>query len=98
MVQRSDEVYANSIFASSDFPNPPSFTSVLSLNVEKYTDPSLVHCLYGMSKVRYLLKVRKMSDIVDTLGFQDFCSNGVRIGVFISQNNKELHAAVRAVS
>ncbi|KAH8812703.1 pyridoxal phosphate-dependent transferase [Xylogone sp. PMI_703] len=74
----SDEVYANSVFSSSDFPHPPQFKSVLSLEIEKYIDPSLVHCLYGMSK--------------------DFCSNGIRIGVFVSQNNKTLHAAIRAVS
>jgi hypothetical protein len=51
MLLFSDEVYANSIFASSDFPSPPTFTSVLTLDVEKYIEPSLVHCLYGMSKV-----------------------------------------------
>ncbi|RFU26141.1 hypothetical protein B7463_g10197, partial [Scytalidium lignicola] len=74
----SDEVYANSVFSSSDFPNPPQFESVLSLNIEEYISPSLVHCLYGMSK--------------------DFCSNGIRVGVFVSQNNTILHAAIRAVS
>ncbi|KAL6819929.1 pyridoxal phosphate-dependent transferase [Trichoderma camerunense] len=74
----SDEVYANSIFASRDFPTPPTFTSILTFDLEKYIDPSLVHCLYGMSK--------------------DFCSNGIRLGAFVSQANAELHAAIRAVS
>ncbi|KAL7813320.1 1-aminocyclopropane-1-carboxylate synthase [Trichoderma gracile] len=74
----SDEVYANSIFASTDFPSPPSFTSVLSLDIKEHIDPSMVHCLYGMSK--------------------DFCSNGIRLGAFISQDNPDLHAAIRAIS
>jgi len=47
----SDEVYANSVFSSTDFPSPPQFTSVLALDVQKHINPALVHCLYGMSKV-----------------------------------------------
>lgn len=47
----SDEVYAKAVFASNDIPDPLPFTSVLSLDLEKYIDPSLVHVLYGMSKV-----------------------------------------------
>ncbi|KAL7948168.1 pyridoxal phosphate-dependent transferase [Trichoderma barbatum] len=74
----SDEVYANSVFASTDFPSPPKFTSVLTLDIEKHIDPPLVHCLYGMSK--------------------DFCSNGIRLGAFVSQANPDLHAAMRAIS
>lgn len=46
----SDEVYAKSIFPSQDIPNPPSFVSVLSLDLDKYINPALVHVLYGMSK------------------------------------------------
>ena len=46
----SDEVYAKTIFPSQDIPNPPPFVSVLSLDIEKLIDPSLVHVLYGMSK------------------------------------------------
>ncbi|KAI9658481.1 MAG: hypothetical protein M1831_003919 [Alyxoria varia] len=74
----SDEVYAKSIFPSKDCPEPRPFISVLSLNIEKFIDPSLVHVLYGMSK--------------------DFCSNGIRVGAFISQNNARLHAAMRSIS
>ncbi|KAL6874452.1 1-aminocyclopropane-1-carboxylate synthase [Trichoderma longibrachiatum] len=74
----SDEVYANSLFASTDYPSPPVFTSVLALEIKKYIDPSMVHCLYGMSK--------------------DFCSNGIRLGALISQDNHDLHAAIRAIS
>ena len=46
----SDEVYVQSWFPSEDFPNPPPFISVLSLNLEKYVNPALVHVIYGMSK------------------------------------------------
>jgi aspartate/methionine/tyrosine aminotransferase len=46
----SDEVYAKAIFPSQDIPNPFPFVSVLSLDLEKFIDPSLVHVLYGMSK------------------------------------------------
>jgi histidinol-phosphate/aromatic aminotransferase/cobyric acid decarboxylase-like protein len=46
----SDEVYAKAIFPSQDIPEPPPFVSVLSLDIEKLIDPSLVHVLYGMSK------------------------------------------------
>jgi aspartate/methionine/tyrosine aminotransferase len=46
----SDEVYAKAIFPSQDIPNPPAFVSVLSLDIEKLINPSLVHVLYGMSK------------------------------------------------
>lgn len=46
----SDEVYAKSWFPSDDFPEPPSFTSVLSLDLEQYIDPALVHVIYALSK------------------------------------------------
>ena len=46
----SDEVYANSYFASDDFPRPPQFNSILSFDLTQYIDPSLVHVIYGMSK------------------------------------------------
>jgi 1-aminocyclopropane-1-carboxylate synthase len=47
----SDEVYAKAVFPTNDVPDPVPFTSVLSIEVEKFIDPSLVHVLYGMSKV-----------------------------------------------
>ena len=46
----SDEIYAGSWFASEDFPDPPKFNSVLSIDIEKYVNPALVHVIYGMSK------------------------------------------------
>lgn len=46
----SDEVYAKAIFPSQDIPNPPAFVSVLSLDIAKLINPSLVHVVYGMSK------------------------------------------------
>ena len=46
----SDEVYAQSWFPSQDFPEPPPFVSILSLDLKKYIDPALVHVIYAMSK------------------------------------------------
>jgi 1-aminocyclopropane-1-carboxylate synthase len=46
----SDEVYAMSVFANDDVPNPLPFVSILSFDTKQYIDPSLVHMLYGMSK------------------------------------------------
>jgi aspartate/methionine/tyrosine aminotransferase len=48
----SDEVYCKSWFPSKDFPEGevPPFVSVLSLDLAKFIDPSLVHVIYGMSK------------------------------------------------
>ena len=46
----SDEVYAKSWFPSTDFPEPPPFVSVLSLDIQQYCNPALVHVLYAMSK------------------------------------------------
>lgn len=98
----SDEVYANSVFSSTDFPSPPQFTSVLALDVKKHINPTLVHCLYGMSKVREaaraLCTLCSRNVLLLNRGSQDFCSNGIRLGAFISQSNPELHAAIRAVS
>jgi len=47
-----DEIYAESVFASKDIPEPRRFVSILSIDVAKETkcDPARVHCLYGMSK------------------------------------------------
>ena len=46
----SDEVYAKTIFPSQNTPKPAPFVSILSLEIEKFFDPALVHVLYGMSK------------------------------------------------
>lgn len=46
----SDEVYAQSWFRSDEFPEPPPFISILSLDLRKYIDPALVHVIYAMSK------------------------------------------------
>ncbi|KAJ5086906.1 hypothetical protein NUU61_008213 [Penicillium alfredii] len=50
----SDEVYASCVFDSGD-PNATPFTSILSLDLARLIDPSLVHVLYGFSKARLLL-------------------------------------------
>ncbi|ETI28398.1 hypothetical protein G647_00847 [Cladophialophora carrionii CBS 160.54] len=46
----SDEVYAKSHFPSNDVPAPPPFVSVLSFDLQKYIDPTLIHVIYAMSK------------------------------------------------
>ncbi|KAH8427668.1 pyridoxal phosphate-dependent aminotransferase [Aspergillus melleus] len=46
----ADEIYALSTWKNPDFPDAPSFTSVLSVKKEGLIDPSLVHALWGMSK------------------------------------------------
>ncbi|CAD6444866.1 de756cf3-fdae-4bdc-96a2-f8c1af7e431d [Sclerotinia trifoliorum] len=46
----SDEIYAQAVFPNQDIPNPMSFTSILSLDIEKFCDPALVCVVYGMSK------------------------------------------------
>ncbi len=51
----SDEVNARGIFPSTDIPDPKSFISMLSFEIEKFINPSLVHVLYGMSKVCHYL-------------------------------------------
>ncbi|KAH8801500.1 1-aminocyclopropane-1-carboxylate synthase-like protein 1 [Xylogone sp. PMI_703] len=45
-----DEIYAKSIFPCRDLPDPVPFISIISLDISKFIDPSLVHVLYGMSK------------------------------------------------
>lgn len=47
----SDEIFAMSVFPSTDFPHPPIFVSVLSLDLDSIgVNPARIHCLYGMSK------------------------------------------------
>lgn len=47
----SDEVYAMSVFDTGNSDAAP-FTSVLSFNTTGLVNPNLLHCLYGLSKVR----------------------------------------------
>lgn len=60
----TDEIYALSTWKNPDFPNAPGFTSVLSIKKDGLIDPSLVHVLWGMSKV---LK----SSYLDLIGYTD---------------------------
>ena len=48
----SDEIYALSVWTNPEHPDAVGFTSVLSVPTEGIIDPSLVHVLWGMSKVR----------------------------------------------
>lgn len=47
----SDEIYALSVWDNPDAPDAPGFTSVLSIKTAGLIDASLVHVLWGMSKV-----------------------------------------------
>ncbi|CAL3970845.1 unnamed protein product [Diplocarpon coronariae] len=53
LIKDSDEIYAKAIFPSKDVHEPLPLTSVLFLEIEKFVQPSLVHVLYGMSKVAF---------------------------------------------
>lgn len=45
----SDEIYACSVFDSGE-PDAVPFTSILSLETDKYIDPRYLHVTYGLSK------------------------------------------------
>lgn len=45
----SDEIYACSVFDSGE-PDAVPFTSILSLDTDKYIDPRYLHVTYGLSK------------------------------------------------
>lgn len=47
----SDEIFAMSVFATRDTPQPPSFISTLSIDLDRIgVSPARIHVLYGMSK------------------------------------------------
>ena len=48
----SDEIYALSEWQNPEAPDAVTFTSVLSFDTTGIIDPTLVHVLWGMSKVR----------------------------------------------
>ncbi|EPQ27755.1 uncharacterized protein PFL1_04892 [Pseudozyma flocculosa PF-1] len=74
-----DEIYARSCFATPHTPHPPTFHSVLSIDVraEAGLDPAYVHVVTSASK--------------------DFGINGFRLGLLVSQHNRELHRAMTAL-
>jgi len=77
-----DEIFALSVYDNPDFPEALPFTSMLSLDVEKEL---------GMRFNKARLHV--------TYGMsKDFCSNGLRIGCLVSQNNPSLFRAMEPLS
>jgi len=85
----SDEIYALSVFRTTDTTTPSSlterpppqlepFTSLSSIPTESLITPSHTHILYGLSK--------------------DFGANGIRLGAIISQHNPTLHSALIPVA
>lgn len=79
----SDELYALSLYTSSDFPTIPDetgFYSMLSFDwrAEHGVDPGRIHVLYGMSK--------------------DFHSNGFRVATLVSPFNPDLILSIRTTS
>lgn len=53
----SDEIYGLSVWGSPDLPNPEPFKSALSINAAQIMDPSMLHVVWGLSKVRRLHNV-----------------------------------------
>lgn len=47
----SDEIYALSVWENNDLPGAPIFKSVLSMDIDNIMDPSMVHVVWGLSKV-----------------------------------------------
>lgn len=45
-----DEIYAMSVYHIPDDSKAETFTSILSLDTDRYISPNYVHHLYGMSK------------------------------------------------
>jgi aspartate/methionine/tyrosine aminotransferase len=83
----SDEIYALTTFPTEDIPNPTPFTSLLSIPKGNLIDPSLCHVLHGMSKVP-----NPSASLI-----QDFCANGVRFAILITQANPTLLKAFAAI-
>ena len=48
----SDEIYGLSVWENPWVPDAPKFTSVLAIDPTGLIDPSLIHVLWGMSKVK----------------------------------------------
>ncbi|KAK5705782.1 hypothetical protein LTR17_021371 [Elasticomyces elasticus] len=46
----SDEIYANSVFVNDKYPKATTFHSVLSVDLDDFIRPNLVHVLYGAAK------------------------------------------------
>lgn len=88
----SDEVYASCVFDTGD-PEAVPFTSILSLDLPNLIDPSLVHVLYGFSKV--CVRVRPLEPRL-TSYLQDFASGGLHLGFLVTQN-QQLRQACKAV-
>ena len=84
----SDEIYAFTTFPTEDIPNPTPFVSLLNIKTDGIIDPELCHVVHGMSKVGAILTFTNQ---------QDFCANGLRFGVLISQANTDLLKVLRAI-
>jgi 1-aminocyclopropane-1-carboxylate synthase len=88
----SDEVYASCVF-DTGHPEAAPFTSMLSFDLPSLIDPSLVHVLYGFSKVR-----ARTTHLVTqvNISLQDFASGGLHLGFLVTQN-EQLRRACKAV-
>jgi aspartate/methionine/tyrosine aminotransferase len=47
-----DEIYALSVWDNPRLPNAPKFKSILSMEIAELMNPSMVHVVWGLSKVR----------------------------------------------
>jgi aspartate/methionine/tyrosine aminotransferase len=46
-----DEIYALSVWENPRLPDAPGFRSVLSMDIKEVMEPSMVHVVWGLSKV-----------------------------------------------
>lgn len=49
----SDEIYGLSVWNNPSLGDSAAFTSVLAVNAAQIMDPSMVHVVWGLSKVGY---------------------------------------------
>ncbi|RFU74715.1 1-aminocyclopropane-1-carboxylate synthase [Trichoderma arundinaceum] len=69
-----------------------------SLEAVKYYEDALIQSTHNGTPVRALLLCHPHNPFGLCYEPQDFCSNGIRLGAFVSQANPKLHAAMRAIS
>ena len=102
----SDEVYAMSIYKTPSNASAVPFTSVLAIDTTNLINPSLVHVLYvpyhPFSTPRSQPPPHKHSTPTNSphsYGMsKDFCSNGLRCGVLLSQSNAPLLSSLKSIA
>lgn len=60
----SDEIYGLSVWDNPKVKDNVGFTSILSIDAAQFMDPSMVHVVWGLSKVGYFTYLLNTVDIV----------------------------------